>query len=256
MRNLELVRAIKSGETDKYNELIEINEGLVKYLIKKYFTNHLAHSYEGLLQAGRIAIFKSVDKYDESFGTKFSTYVAENIINEIKTTLTENKRQDYAVTMPRKKVILMNRIKKLEEEYKCKNNKTPTYDELGVSKEEYDDYKYNSEMFYKEQLFFEVDGSEYVNELIPPNYDEYSLNDSKEWFCFEDKKLNDAYCKLNDREKLIMKYIIKDNLKFREVSEILGLSKQGVNATYIRACEKIKKSVGEDYMKNCNFCKK
>ena len=58
--------------TDKREELIENNIGLVHSVAKRFRGRGV--EYDDLFQCGCIGLIKAVDNFDESLGYKFSTY--------------------------------------------------------------------------------------------------------------------------------------------------------------------------------------
>jgi RNA polymerase sigma factor for flagellar operon FliA len=70
------------------DKMIEDNMPLVTFVAKKFKTYNHIHDFEDLLQIGYIGLINAVDKYDESKGTKFSTYahmaITNTIVNQFK----------------------------------------------------------------------------------------------------------------------------------------------------------------------------
>ena len=54
------------------NEVIKENEKLITYVIKKFFPKELGD--EDIYQIGRIALWESITKYNETRGAKFNTF--------------------------------------------------------------------------------------------------------------------------------------------------------------------------------------
>lgn len=77
-RCLELCR---KGDEEARNKLIEHNLRLVAHVVRKYYT--VNKSTEDLISVGTIGLIKAVDTFNNSNGTKFATYAAKCIQNEI-----------------------------------------------------------------------------------------------------------------------------------------------------------------------------
>lgn len=72
---------MKKGEKDAKNRLIEHNLRLVAHIIKKYYSNN--SDQEDLISIGTIGLIKAVSTFDYEKGTRFATYAARCIENEI-----------------------------------------------------------------------------------------------------------------------------------------------------------------------------
>ena len=71
----------KNGDKEARNKLIEHNLRLVAHVVRKYYTAN--KNTEDLISVGTIGLVKAVDSYNISSGTKFATYAAKCIQNEI-----------------------------------------------------------------------------------------------------------------------------------------------------------------------------
>ena len=69
------------GDMDARNKLIEHNLRLVAHVVRKYYTAN--KNTEDLISVGTIGLIKAVDSFNCSSGTKFATYAAKCIQNEI-----------------------------------------------------------------------------------------------------------------------------------------------------------------------------
>ena len=80
-RECELFRLKDGGDGSARDELIEHNLRLVSHIIKKYYSNY--PEPDELLSIGSLGLIKAVDSSKSEFGTKFATYGAKCIQNEI-----------------------------------------------------------------------------------------------------------------------------------------------------------------------------
>ncbi len=71
----------KKGDMEARNKLIEHNLRLVAHVVRKYYTAN--KNTEDLISVGTIGLVKAVDTFNDSNGTKFATYAAKCIQNEI-----------------------------------------------------------------------------------------------------------------------------------------------------------------------------
>ena len=75
-------RAVRERRDMQAREkLIEHNLRLVAHIVRKYYSSNPAE--EDLISIGTIGLIKSVDSYDMDNGTRFATYAAKCIQNEI-----------------------------------------------------------------------------------------------------------------------------------------------------------------------------
>lgn len=76
-----LFREMKKGDNRARDKIIEHNLRLVSHIIRKYYSTY-EHPDE-LLSIGSLGLIKAVDSFNNEFGTKFATYGARCIQNEI-----------------------------------------------------------------------------------------------------------------------------------------------------------------------------
>ena len=72
---------LEGGDTSVRNELILHNLRLVSHIVRKYYST--AKNQEDLVSIGTIGLIKAVDTFKISCGSKFATYAARCIQNEI-----------------------------------------------------------------------------------------------------------------------------------------------------------------------------
>lgn len=80
--NEELLQLVAQGDQAAQTRLVEQNVGLVRSVVKRFLNR--GHEAEDLFQIGCIGLMKAVQKFDCSFGVKFSTYAVPMIMGEIK----------------------------------------------------------------------------------------------------------------------------------------------------------------------------
>ncbi len=77
-----LLERAKNGDNEAQGVIVEENIGLVWSVVKKFYNR--GHEPEDLFQIGCIGLIKAIQKFDISFGVKFSTYAVPMIMGEIK----------------------------------------------------------------------------------------------------------------------------------------------------------------------------
>lgn len=76
-----LFKKMKEGDMSARDKIIEHNLRLVSHIIKKYYASY--EYPDELLSIGSLGLIKAVDSFKNDFGTKFATYGARCIQNEI-----------------------------------------------------------------------------------------------------------------------------------------------------------------------------
>ena len=99
-RERECLEAMKKGDMNAKNELIEHNLRLVAHIIKKYYSNSVQQ--DDLISIGTIGLIKGVNTFDPDKGTRLATYAARCIENEILMQFRAQKKsaQDISVNEP------------------------------------------------------------------------------------------------------------------------------------------------------------
>lgn len=94
--NEELIQQMRNGDDRARDEIVAKNLGLVRSIVKKFLFQPADE--DDLFQIGCIGLLKAAERFDESFGAKFSTYAVPLIIGEIKRYL----RDDGTVKVSRR----------------------------------------------------------------------------------------------------------------------------------------------------------
>ena len=90
-----LLRRAKKGDREAAERLVEENSGLIWSVTRRFFGR--GAEPEDLYQLGCVGFLKAVEGFDESFGTRFSTYAVPKISGEIRRFL----RDDGAIKVSR-----------------------------------------------------------------------------------------------------------------------------------------------------------
>lgn len=99
-RERECLLAMKNGDINAKNELIEHNLRLVAHIIKKYYSSNVQQ--DDLISIGTIGLIKAINTFDPDKGTRLATYAARCIENEILMQFRAQKKtaQDISVNEP------------------------------------------------------------------------------------------------------------------------------------------------------------
>ncbi|BBB92943.1 MAG TPA: SigB/SigF/SigG family RNA polymerase sigma factor [Methylomusa anaerophila] len=127
----ELLLKVKCGNPAEreaaISEVIQHNLNLVRSIVNRFMNR--GYEWDDLFQIGCIGLLKAVERFDENFNVKFSTYAVPMIIGEIRRFF----RDDNPVKVSRPLKELAIRIHRTQEIMQNKLGREPTISE--VSKE-------------------------------------------------------------------------------------------------------------------------
>lgn len=136
MEDKELFRRYReTGDIALRNEIVEKYLYIASVIAKKFVGRGV--EYDDLYQVAALALIKGVDRFDETKGLQFSTFITPTITGEIKNYFRDHSR---LVHLPRRVSELRVSLKKVADEYMSETGVRPTAKELavrlGVSEEE------------------------------------------------------------------------------------------------------------------------
>lgn len=137
-QELELGRRIKDeGDEDAREQLINSNLRLVVYIAKQYKNAYIG--IEDLVAEGNLGLISAVDKYDYTYGYRFSTCATPWIKQAILKALTDKGRP---VRLPAHIYQQITQMKKFIDTFLVNNGREPTRAEiakgLGIDEEKVD----------------------------------------------------------------------------------------------------------------------
>jgi len=124
METLELVKKAKSGDKQAQSILVERNVGLVWSIVKRF--QNRGYDIEDIYQIGCIGLIKAINKFDDSFDVKFSTYAVPMIIGKIKRFI----RDDGIIKVSRSLKELANKIRVTKEIMTKELGREPSISEI------------------------------------------------------------------------------------------------------------------------------
>lgn len=125
----ELILRAHNGDKAARDKLVLENIGLV-YSVSRRFAGR-GYELEDINQIGTIGLIKAIDKFDDSFDVRFSTYAVPMIAGEIKRFL----RDDGMLKVSRSLKENGYRIKKASDELVSRNGREATIEELAAATE-------------------------------------------------------------------------------------------------------------------------
>lgn len=133
-RTLALIEQAHQGDKAAREMLVEENLGLVFTVVRR-FTGR-GCEMEDLIQIGSIGLLKAIDKFDQTYEVKFSTYAVPLIAGEIKRFL----RDDGMIKVSRSLKEMAVQIYSAKEVLEKRLGREPTMEELeaktGILKED------------------------------------------------------------------------------------------------------------------------
>ena len=136
MEDKELFRRYReTGDLALRNEIVEKYLYIASVIAKKFVGRGV--EYDDLYQVAALALIKGVDRFDETKGLQFSTFITPTITGEIKNYFRDHSR---LIHLPRRVSELRVSLKKCADEYMAETGMRPTAKELAkrlnVSEEE------------------------------------------------------------------------------------------------------------------------
>ena len=123
-RTMELITKAQEGDKDALGLLIEENAGLIWSVVRKFSSR--GYELDDLYQIGAMGLLKCIQKFDHSFGVKFSTYAVPMIVGEIKRFL----RDDGLIKVSRPLKELAMKAKYIQDDWIKRTGEPPTITEI------------------------------------------------------------------------------------------------------------------------------
>lgn len=94
---IEAFRRMREGDKKAREIIIERNLRLVSHIIRKYYSSY--QYPDELLSVGSLGLIKAVDTFKNEYGTRFATYGARCVQNEILMYFRSQKKQQNEVSI-------------------------------------------------------------------------------------------------------------------------------------------------------------
>ena len=120
----DLIKLAQNGDKSAKEKLIFDNKGLIWSIVKRF--SNRGYELEDLFQIGTIGLLKCIDKFDNDYDVKFSTYAVPMIMGEIKRFL----RDDGLIKISRPIKEISNKIKYAQENFFKSTGNLPTLNDL------------------------------------------------------------------------------------------------------------------------------
>ncbi|MGB4439541.1 MAG: FliA/WhiG family RNA polymerase sigma factor [Sedimentibacter sp.] len=229
---------IRNQIIEKYSYLVKIIALKLRGIYQQY------GDVEDIVNEGIIALIDVIDKFDLSKNIKFETYATIRIRGSI---IDYVRKQDW---IPRKVKSDFKSVKEAHDHLAFKLGREPEDHEIAnylkIEIKEYNNIirnAYGTSMLSFEELLGEAN----LREIETSN--EYELPEHE----LEAKELNkilkENINKLNEKEKLVVSLYYKEELKLKNIAEILNVSNSRVSQIHTSALQKLEQGI-KQYLSN------
>jgi len=219
---LALIEMSHKGDKKARETLVEKNMGLVYTIVKRFAGR--GHEMEDLIQIGSIGLIKAIDKFDNSFDVKFSTYAVPMISGEIKRFL----RDDGMIKVSRSLKETASKAYMTKEVLEKKHGREPTLEEIskeiGATKEDIVlamESAAEVESLYK--TIYQGDGNDIF--LMDKLEEKHNANEE----LIDHMVLREVLDKLDEEELQLIQLRYYEEKTQVQVAEVMGMSQVQVS---------------------------
>lgn len=214
---------------------------LVKHIVKRICLSDISkEDIDDLVSQGMIGLIDAVNKYDVSKGVKFETYASIRIKGEIIDYL---RKKDWIPRSLKKRYKSIEKtIELLEQEYK----REPTIEEIMAAT------KLSKNDVLKTLSYMNAGYISSLEEVIENNLKVSSLTDNEivnpenEVLVYDLKQnISKAIDMLQEKERLIISFYYYEDLNYKEISKILGLTESRISQIHSKAIKKLREKLND-----------
>ena len=215
----ELKKRIRAGDNSARNELVSRNLRLVMSVVNRF--SREADDKEDLFQVGCIGLLKAVDRFDESYGNRFSTYAVPVILGTIREHLRSSSYLKIGRTLRDRAL----RVKEALDILRIETGREPSINEIsdktGLSGEEIIEAQGSLKSVVSLSEPLSADDSIHIKDKIASP----SSTDDR----LDSIALRQAMELLDSTERAVIEMRFFDDLKQVQVAEQLGISQPQVS---------------------------
>lgn len=244
-KNEELILTKKFKEKNDLNAIKQLIESNLKYIIK------IAVKYEGygiivkdLIHEGVIGFIKSVKNFDSSKNVRLISFAIYWIKSEIHEYIVKNLRLVKIASTKAQKKLFFN-LKKVKSSNWLNDNEAKIVSNLFNTRTE--DVMYMKSRLSKTDisLDFKLDEDEFDSNrsfILNCENDASFIVEKENWNSFLVKKLREAFKKLDERSKHILKerWLLKRKSTLKKLAERYNLSLERIRQLESSALKKVK----------------
>ena len=230
MEDKDLFRRYReTGDISLRNEIVEKYLYIASVIAKKFVGRGV--EYDDLYQVAALALLKGVDRFDETKGLQFSTFITPTITGEIKNYFRDRSR---LVHLPRRVSELRVSIKKVADEYMTETGMRPTARELAdrLGEEVVRAAEAGSVVSLDKSVDDEEDAMSFY-EVIPAEEDNLEQIETRD-------ALESAFTVLTKEERELIEYRFVQELSQMETARRMNVSQMYVSRMERKVLNKLK----------------
>lgn len=230
---------LETREIEARNEIVLQYMDLVKKIVLRFKGSYNGFGQmDDMINQGIIALIDAVEKFRPELGNKFETYASLKIRGAI---IDFMRKQDW---VPRNQRSLAKELDDVYSELYTKNGKEPTKEEIAekmeISVEHLEkilQQRHNSVI-----LSYEETIEEKMAVAMPLTINKSEGKSPEDEVLYEElkSKLTEAIEQLNEKEKLVVSLYYYENLKLREIAEIMNITESRVSQIHSASIIKMK----------------
>lgn len=239
---------VKTQGPEIREKLILAYSGLIK-IIAGRMSMYLGYNveYDDLVGYGVFGLIDAIDKFDFAKGVKFETYASLRIKGAI---LDQIRKMDWIPrTLRQRQKKIETAVKELEDRMGRSASDDELALELGISKDELDNWKNQSKI---SSIISLDDYLEQGSEIKADSGGDIGISsyDTPEHYVEKEelkKSLAEAISSLTEKEQNVISLYYYEELTLKEISHVLSVSESRVSQLHTKALGKLKEKLG-DYM--------
>ncbi len=239
-RHLELWKAYKENKTiEARNEIVLQYINLVRRIVLRFKGSYNNFGQlDDMVNQGIIALIDAVEKFDPDMGNKFETFASLKIKGAI---IDFMRKQDW---VPRNQRNLSKELDEVYSQLYSQNGIEPTKqemaDHMGISITHLDkilQQRHNAIILSYEEAINEkmMVASPLITNQVEKDTPESGLLQEE-----LKQKLIEAIDNLNEKERLVVSLYYYENLKLKEIAEVMGITESRVSQIHSAAIIKMK----------------
>lgn len=231
------------NKTPEIREQLILEYANVVNLVAGRLSMYLGYTveYDDLVGYGIFGLIDAIDKYDTSKNVKFETYASLRIRGSI---LDQIRKMDWIPrTLRQKQKQMDTAAAKLEAENGRPATADEIADELGISRDEYDNWKTEAEFTNMVSL------DDYLEQGSEGRMETFGAKFQQPENAIQKKELKqmlvEALNTLTEKEQKVITFYYYEELTLKEISQILSVSESRISQLHTKALQKIKVHLGD-----------